>query len=26
VRQLFGHDRFGHPELVPLMNELYAKE
>jgi hypothetical protein len=26
VRQLFGHERFGHPELVPLMNELYAKE
>ena len=26
VRQLFGHDRFGHPELVPLMNDLYAKE
>ena len=26
VRQLFGHDRFGHPELVPLMNALYAKE
>ena len=26
VRQLFGHDRFGHAELVPLMNDLYAKE
>jgi hypothetical protein len=26
VRQLFGHDRFGHPELVPLMNELYRQE
>jgi hypothetical protein len=26
VRQLFGHDRFGHPELVPLMNDLYAME
>ena len=26
VRQLFGHERFGHPELVPLMNELYANE
>lgn len=26
VRQLFGHDRFGHPELVALMNELYAQE
>jgi hypothetical protein len=26
VRQLFGHDRFEHPELVPLMNGLYAKE
>ena len=24
VRQLFGHERFGHPELVPLMNDLYA--
>lgn len=24
VRQLFGHDRFGHPELVALMNDLYA--
>src|SRR5581483_6204493 len=23
VRQLFGHDRFEHPELVPLMNEVY---
>ena len=22
VRQLFGHERFGHPELVPLMNDL----
>lgn len=22
VRQLFGHDRFGHAELVPLMNDL----
>ena len=26
VRQLFGHDRFGHPELVALMNVLYAQE
>jgi len=26
VRQLFGHDRFGHAELVPLMNDLYANE
>jgi hypothetical protein len=26
VRQLFGHDRFGHPELAPLMNDLYARE
>lgn len=26
VRQLFGHERFGHPELVPLMNDLYAQE
>jgi len=26
VRQLFGHERFEHPELVPLMNELYAQE
>jgi hypothetical protein len=26
VRQLFGHDRFGHPELVPSMNDLYAQE
>jgi hypothetical protein len=24
VRQLFGHDRFEHPELVPLMNGIYA--
>lgn len=24
VRQLFGHDRFEHPELVPLMNEVYS--
>src|SRR6185436_7653712 len=21
-----GHDRFGHPELVALMNDLYAQE
>lgn len=26
VRQLFGHERFGHPELVPLMNDLYGQE
>jgi len=26
VRQLFGHDRFEHPQLVPLMNDLYAQE
>ena len=26
VRQLFGHDRFGHSQLVPLMNGLYAQE
>ena len=26
VRQLFGHERFEHPELVPMMNDLYAKE
>jgi hypothetical protein len=26
VRQLFGHQRFEHPQLVALMNELYARE
>ncbi len=26
VRQLFGHDRFAHSELVPLMNDLYSTE
>ncbi len=26
VRQRFGHERFGHPELVALMNDLYAQE
>lgn len=26
VRQLFGHDRFEHPHLVPLMNDLYTQE
>jgi len=26
VRQLFGHDRFEHPELVALMNDLYSQE
>ena len=24
VRQLLRHERFEHPELVPLMNDLYA--
>ncbi len=26
VRQVFGHDRFEHPELVGMMNGLYAVE
>ena len=26
MRQLFGHERFGHAELVPVMNELYAHD
>ena len=26
VRQLFGHDRFEHPELVALMNAIYQNE
>ena len=26
MRQLFGHERFGPAELVPLMNELYTQE
>jgi hypothetical protein len=26
VRQLFGHERLAHPELVALMNDLYARE
>jgi transposase InsO family protein len=26
VRQLFGHDRLEHPELVPLMNDVYVQE
>ena len=26
MRQLFGHERFEHPELVVLMNDLYAQE
>ena len=26
VRQLLGYERFGHPELVPLLNELYGQE
>jgi hypothetical protein len=25
VRQLFGHARFEHPALVPLMNRVYAR-
>lgn len=25
-RQLFGHDRFEHPQLVPLMNDLYTHD
>lgn len=25
VRQRFGHERFGHPDLVVLRNDLYAK-
>jgi len=24
VRQLFGHERFEHEELVALMNDIYA--
>jgi hypothetical protein len=24
VRQLFGHERFEHAQLVPLMNDIYA--
>jgi hypothetical protein len=26
VRQLLGYDRFDNPELVPLINDLYANE
>ncbi len=26
VRQLFGYDRFDNPELLPLINDLYANE
>jgi hypothetical protein len=26
VRQLLGYERFGHPELVPLLNDLYGRE
>ena len=26
MRQLFGHERFEHPELVALMNDLYRQE
>ncbi len=26
VRQLFGHERFEHPQLVALMNDLYAQD
>ena len=26
MRQLFGHDRFEHAELLALMNDLYAQE
>jgi hypothetical protein len=26
VRLLFGHERFEHPQLVALMNDLYAEE
>jgi hypothetical protein len=26
VRQLFGHERFEHPQLAALMNELYSQE
>lgn len=26
VRQLLGYQRFGHPELVPLLNNLYGQE
>ena len=26
IRQIFGYARFDNPQVVPLMNELYAKE
>ena len=26
VRQLLGYERFGHPELVPLLNDLYSQQ
>jgi hypothetical protein len=26
VRQLLGYQRFGHPPLVPLLNDLYGQE
>ena len=26
MRQIFGHEHFGHAELVPLMNTLQARE
>jgi hypothetical protein len=26
VRQLLGYERFGYPELVPLLNDLYRQE
>jgi hypothetical protein len=26
VRQLLGYERFEHPELVPLLNDLYGQE
>jgi hypothetical protein len=26
VRQLLGYDRFDHPELVPIINDLYGTE
>ena len=25
MRQLRGYERFGHPELVPLLNDLYGR-
>jgi len=26
VRQLLGYERFGHPQLVPLLNDLYGQQ